>query len=165
MPQVDFLSKKIFGSTSVHVLSVTTAPVLIVPEKIQFKPLRKMVLAADGQTIQSKPGKAFLSEWMEKSKAQLSYLHIKDDLYPGTLSAYWRSMHKQFGTTAEDVHELGAISGQTAEQIHHWAKKEKADWIIAIAHERNLFWRILHESISKKLAYLGQLPILIIHDK
>lgn len=165
MPQVDFLSKKIFGSTSVHVLSETTIPVLIVPEKGQFKPLRKIVLAADGATISSKKGKAFLNAWMEKSKAQLSYLHIQDDLYPGTLGSYWKNMHKQFGTTPEDVHVLPAISGQTAEQIHQWSKKEKADWIIAIARERNLFWKILHESISKKLAYLSQLPILIIQDK
>jgi nucleotide-binding universal stress UspA family protein len=165
MPQVDFFSKKIFGSTSVHVLAVTNAPVLIIPEKARYKPVRKLVLAADGQTIQSKQGKAFLTEWLEKSKAQLSYLHIKDDLYPGTLGAYWKNMHKQFGTGESDVHVLGAISGQTAEQIHQWAKKEKADWIIAIARERNLFWRIIHESISKKLAYLSPMPILIIHDK
>jgi nucleotide-binding universal stress UspA family protein len=165
MPQVDFLSKKIFGSTSVQVLSATNSPILIIPEKVSYKPIRNVVLAADGQAIQSKKGKAFLHHWLETTQAHLSYLHVKDDLYPGTLAAYWKNMHKQFGTDEKDVHVLSDITGQTAEIIHQWAKKEKADWIVAVARERNLFWRIIHESISKKLAYLSQLPILIIHDK
>lgn len=165
MPQVDFLSKKIFGSTSANVLSVTQTPVLIIPEKVTFKPIRKIVLAADGLAVKSKQNKAFITNWLDDSKAQLNYLHIKDELYPGTLGSYWRSLHQQFGTNETAVHMLPAISGQTAEQIHQWAKKEKANWIIAIARERNLFWRILHESISKKLAYLSQMPILILQDK
>jgi nucleotide-binding universal stress UspA family protein len=165
MPQVDFLSKKIFGSQSVRVISHAQIPVLIIPEKGRFRPIKKLVLAADGIPIKNKRGLEWIQQHRIDLMAELNYLHIQDELYPQMLGSYWKKLHDTFGTNAVDIHEIKAVPRHTAELIHHWSRKQKADWIIAIARERNLFWELFHESISKKLAYLSQLPVLLLNDK
>jgi nucleotide-binding universal stress UspA family protein len=165
MPQVDFLSKKIFGSHGVRVLSNAHTPVLIIPENGRFRPIKKFVLAADGQAIKNKRVLQWLQQLRIDLSTELHYLHIQDELYPQMLSSYWKKLHDTFDTDDANIHEIKAVPRHTAELIHHWSKKQKADWIIAIAHERNLFWDLFHESISKKLAYLSRLPVLLLHDK
>jgi nucleotide-binding universal stress UspA family protein len=165
MPQLDFFSQKILGTAGLQILTKIDTPVLIVPESARFKPLKKIILAADGLTIKSKKGLNFITEILSTTSTSLSYLHVKDDLYPGYLKAYWNKMHQTFGSLPNQVHEVSAISGKTAKIIHEWSKKHKADWVITVARERNIFWNLFHESVSKKIAYLSQIPVLLIHDK
>jgi hypothetical protein len=165
MPQVDFLSKKIFGSQSVRVISNAQIPVLIIPEKERFKPIKKFVLAADGIPIKNKRGLEWIQQHRIELGTELNYFHIQDERYPQMLGSYWKKLHDPFDTHADDIHEIKADPRHTAELIHHWSKKQKDDWIIAIARERNLFWELMHESISKKFAYLSQISVLLLHDK
>jgi nucleotide-binding universal stress UspA family protein len=165
MPQLDFFSQKIFGTAGFQIVSKIDVPVLLIPESGRFKPLKKVVLAADGLAIKSKKGLNFITDILSSNATSLSYLHIKDELYPGFLKPYWNKLHQTFGSLPSQVHEVSAISGKTAQIIHDWSKKHKADWVITVARERNIFWNLFHESVSKKLAYLSQIPVLIIHDK
>jgi nucleotide-binding universal stress UspA family protein len=158
------LKQLLLGSTAAHVIEKTSCPVLVIPQKVAFKPIETIVFAAD----LSKEHPCDLTEVISLAKtfdARIIILHVlqKKGFVSDSLA------HIQYS----DIYSLiksNKISFHTIEDtdiergILLFSQRIKADLIVMINHKRDLLESLLKNSYTKKMAYHTPFPLLVIHN-
>lgn len=140
------------GTTSADISGKVNCPVITIPEKFKFEALKKIIVAIDNkETISSGLSKRIHS-FLKKIGAEVEYVHVitEDELHLGEKNKH------PFPVTNIDSKDF-----QTG--ISAYAKKSKADAIMLISHNYNLFHSLFIESNSKKLILSSKIPVISIH--
>ena len=157
------LSEFVFGSNTSAIMDKASCPVLIVPEKAELNPFKKIVFASALGPAE-KDAMSFVEEFGSILNAQITVLHVTD---------------KQVGEENHDeqsINYTSVVSGNQpavrytdvrgtdiAEAINDYARHEALD-VIAIAHtRRSFFGQLFHKSIGKSIVNYQDLPVLILH--
>ena len=136
-------------------------PVLVVPEKANYKPIRKIVYAFTSE-IQEET-LLFLSDLVKQLNAEIHFVH---------LSKQGEKSNENAGQTILDT--IAAMFGSTQYQFHekevqknHLALQEavqelNADLICIKRKPKTVFSRIFSNSTFKRIAKLVQIPVLVL---
>jgi len=154
-----------FGSTTVAVIKHTHCHVLVIPDKIKFEKIDKIIFAFDYKTIKNKSvcdplielASLFNSEViifnMEDSRAlpdtDKASEGIKlDHIFENVKHTYWFSEHKNL-----------------VDAINDFAEDNHALMITMIRRSHNYFQQLLTKSNTKRMALNSHLPLLILHEQ
>jgi nucleotide-binding universal stress UspA family protein len=157
------IKEHIIGSTAIDIARKLDLPTFIIPESAKFKPIHKISFACDLEKTEktdliyvvkffSKVFDADLevvnvgppTEQLTTEKA-VTYLYMEDRLK--------NVKHTTFHIDGEDV----------AEELESYYKGYPTDVIMLNPKKHNLFYRLFNHSVTKKLAFHLNLPILAIH--
>lgn len=158
--------KEVFvGSNTSAVIGQAGCPVIIVPENARWQVPKKILFATDYKELSS--GKIIdpVAEIANKYKAEIMILNVvpsqketvsEEEAMEGlVLDDYFESIEHSFHLKHNDDPEHG---------IDDFAHEHKVEIIAMVKRKHSFFGRIFHKSITKKMVYHTDIPLLIIPE-
>lgn len=151
------VTKLVLGSNTVSILDGSTVPVLVVPERANFKALKNVAYASD------------LQHFEREVKAMLPYLKIFDS----TLHVF------HVAEKGKDIENLQVILKKSLKKLDYrkstitiekgkkvdvaieaFVGNLKADLITMFTHQQNFFEKLFRRSLTKQMAFQSKVPLL-----
>jgi nucleotide-binding universal stress UspA family protein len=155
-------SNSVFGSTTTTIISKSTFPVFVIPEKADYKPIGSITFASDFDAEIKMDRYTLLLELAEKFNSLINILNVQkknSSLKPD----------KVIGKMSTSVafsklnHQFHAINEKNVEEgINKFIEKEPTDILAMVAHRHNLFERIFGKVHTKAMSYQTKIPLLVL---
>ena len=152
----DNLLNKIFGGISSDVAAKAECPVLLVPAKVKFKPLKKIIYACDFEGVDERILQKVVA-FAKRYDASIRFVHIqnKDKEFKFTLSDDLDVNYSVSIVEADSVRE----------GISQYIKEENANIVIMATKHRSFWEKIIHKSHTKEFSLTTEVPLLVYHEK
>ena len=157
------LKKVRLGGTTVSVIDSVHAPVLAIPKLAEFKNFKNVVYASDLKD--PKKELDILIPFAKIFDANIHMVHIVpaiDKRVEAERKAI-DTMIQQTGYSKLDFKLV--IDDDVPGAIDQYIKDTKADLLTTFTHELSLYEKLFGLSITRKLAYLGSIPLLAFKRK
>ncbi len=157
------LKKVRLGGTTVSVIDDSHVPVLAIPEFARFRNFERIVYASDLKDTQKE-----LNIVIEFAKIYGSHVHMVHVV---------NAMDKKVEHAKQAVEEMIRKSGygkidfrvmlddNIPHAIDSFIKETKADLLTTFTHKLSLEEKLFAKSVTRTLAYLGNIPLLAIKRK
>ncbi len=158
------LTRLVVGSNTIKVIRQLTCPVLVVPPKAEFIPVRKVCFACDYEKVVETTPIGPLKKLLLDFNAELHVLNIIFDESAAPAEKvldgmYINELLKEF---RPEYHTL--LSSDVTYSINWFAEKEKIDWIVVIPKKHNLVERLFSRSKTQELIHHTHTPVLCMHE-
>lgn len=158
------ISEVFFGSVSTDTLRKTRKPVLIIPEKAQYRDPKNIVFACDYDANLNMKTVNYLKEIANEFDGNISIVNVVQDssiLSPEEATAGLKLEH-----ALSDIKHSYFFpeNDNLVEGVNDFARTHNADLIAIIPHRHNLIERLFHRNNSKKIAFHTDLPLLALPD-
>lgn len=158
-------SNRLLGTNTVDVIKHTDCNVLVVPDKVKFQKIDKIVFAFDYKIIKNSSVFNPLIELASLFNSEIMIFNIEDSRVQPTAEkalegiklehAFENLKHTYWFSSHENI----------AEAINEFAVNNHAVMITMIRRSHNVFQQILNKSNTKLMALYSQLPLLILHEQ
>lgn len=158
------LTRLIVGSNTIKTIYDLTYPLLIIPPKAEFIPVRKIGFACDYRQVVKTTPVSLLKKIVTDFHAELHVLNVdhngsKPDPVK-TQESYL--INELLRDTRAEFHSIEA--GEVTDGINWFVDKSKLDWIVVIPKKHNLLEKVFRRSQTKELVFHTHIPILCIHE-
>ena len=158
------VEQKLIGSNTTKVSLESGLPVLIIPAQYSFTPIDRVVLALQlkNDLLETVPYQK-INQLLHLLQAQLMVVNVADgesDTPNQYVYAGQQAAHIMFDAAGATYHML---SERGVEQsLKTFAIENKAQVIVSIAQHHNFFELLFEGSLTDKLAFQADLPVLAI---
>ncbi len=159
------IEEVLIGSNTIDVAKHTKIPVLIVPPKALFKPIRNAVFVSSLLEIAEITPIETISSFLEATKTHLKILHVEADEttanYSGTEfeSVEMNTLFADYKPQYCFVQNANFING-----VNDFVDANETDILIIIPKKHGLFESLFSKSHTKMLAFHSHVPLLVVHD-
>ncbi len=157
----------IFGSNAAAVIDKASCPVLVIPEKVKFKEIEKIVFATDYQD-NDLASLTFLYQIAVIFDAELIILHISqtpqtNEYEPDLLEWFKHELKDKAHVDYSKISFHLLIAGDIADELQQYVEKNKVDIVSMSMRKRNTFVRMFDHSLTKKMVQQTHTPLLAFH--
>ena len=156
--------KKIrLGGTTVSVIDVCSAPVLAIPEMAQFSGLKHIVYATDLKNVAKE-----LDIITEFAAIYGSHVHMIRVLTSMDKKAEEQKEHAEQIVRQHTYRKVDfriILDDDIPGAIDRYIKDTKSDLLTTFTHTLSLEDKLFGKSVTRKLAYLGTIPLLAVKRK
>ena len=157
------LKKFRLGGTTVSVIDAIYSPVLAIPKQAEYKNFKHIVYATDLQNVKKE-----LEMIVPFAKIFGTHVHMAHVV---------TAVDKRMETERKFVEKLIAESGydkidfkliiddDISEAIDLYIQQTKADLLTTFTHQLNLYEKLFGLSVTRRLAYQGNIPLLAFKRK
>ena len=161
------IRKVIIGTIAVRILEKATLPLLLIPERFEWRIPNKIIIATDAQSKDHLP-LTFVAQLAEMYLAATEVIQIsepgEDNITKNTdLKKYIDQQKHKFPNlhlTSACIPAYSVID--TLEKLH---EIHPYDLLVMIRHKKTILQRFYLESFTKHMAYLTWHPLLIVPQK
>lgn len=155
-----------FGGKTVSAVHQLQWPIMVVPEDVQFKGIKKIGLACDFKNVIDSVPAAEIKMMVHNFNAELHVVNVYPEKLGGSLSASDVAESGLLQTMLQDLNPLyHFISDNDVEQsINDFADKNELDMLIIIPKKHLLINKIFQHSYSKRMVLQMRVPVLAIHE-
>jgi nucleotide-binding universal stress UspA family protein len=158
------LTRLMVGSNTIKTIQELKYPILVVPPKAEFVPVRKMGFACDYKKIETTTPVGFFKKVVTDFRADLYVLNINR---PGLNQS--EDTVKEAMILQELLKEIKPLyntieAGDVIDGINWFIEKEKLDWIVVIPKKHPLLQKMFSRSHTKDLLHHTSVPVLCIHE-
>lgn len=157
--------EKLIGSNSSKVIAMSNVPVLMIPENIKSLSSELIGFAADLKEINDAGKLELLNFFAKATNSEVKIFHIaaKDDDTHSTQVG--REKMKILNSLTDIPHSYVWISEEDVyEGIIDFIEKYKVDMMVMYPRHHSFWDRLLHGSVTKKVALSIHIPLLAIPD-
>jgi nucleotide-binding universal stress UspA family protein len=159
------MGELLIGSNSVYVARHSEVPVLIVPEDVKYKKIRKIAFACDYEETEEGGLLDDVRLWQFVFEAELDVVNVYDESKVPTLEKATTGLAVE-NTLSNTSHHTHFIQNENpAEGLQEYLSTYNPDLLIVVPKKHSIFNSLFHESITKSLAFHAHLPILALHQK
>jgi nucleotide-binding universal stress UspA family protein len=154
------LEKFLLGSTTSQVLREGKWPVLIVPENTLLgRGIKTIVLTSDLKDVDTLPVRQ-LNEFLEALPAKLQVVNVQPvkEKYDPEIERGINDLHKLLEKYYPSFNYING--NKIVEELLDFAEEKHASLIIAVHQEHGFLTNLFHKSVTKKLAYNSNVPLL-----
>jgi len=158
------LTRLVVGSNTIRTIHYLKYPVLVIPPKATFIPVRKIGFACDYKKVLENTPVEPLKKIVRDFNAELYVLNIE---YTNTVtSAEKMNESEVISELLQDVKPFyqTIVSGDVTNGINWFADKEKIDWMVVIPKKHKLVEKMFGRSQTKELLHHTHLPVLCMHE-
>ncbi len=158
------LTRLVVGSNTIRAIHQVKYPVLVVPPKATFIPVRKIGFACDYQHEVAASTIASLKKLVHDFYAELHVLNIT---FPKTIvTGQLQEESKYLSESLKDIKPFyqTILSADVTNGINWFSQKEKIDWMVVIPKKHNLIEKMFSRSHTKELLYHTHVPVLCMHE-
>lgn len=158
------LTRLVVGSNTIRTINHLSYPILVVPPKAEFIPVRKIGFACDFEKVLETTSLEPLKRITRDFNAELFVLNIIFN-HSGTSSEkmeesrYVGEVLKEFKPSYQTV-----LSDDITHGINWFVEKEKLDWVAVIPKKHHLIEKLFKRSQTKHLLHHIHVPVLCVHD-
>jgi nucleotide-binding universal stress UspA family protein len=158
------LSELIIGSIATDVIRKSKTPILLVPEKSQFKKMDKIALAYDYKIDQDVRILEPLKELIKESQAKFYIVNVgkKDPEEDAIKAIAGIKIENYFSDIEFTTHFTESDDFTTG--INSFIQSAAISLIVMIPHKHNFLERLFKESHTKKIAFHTNIPLLTLPD-
>ena len=154
--------KKIFGSTSIEIAKNAKCPVIIVPPKAHFYPIRNILYACDDPQLDAEV-LSRLASFAKPFEAMIHLVHVAvhPDGYPDqSLLEFWHNNYPKSKIVVANIESDDVVSA-----LDRYTVENDIDLISMSTPHRGFFDTIFHKSITRRMAINTRIPLLIFHSR
>ncbi|MBL1409140.1 universal stress protein [Sphingobacterium faecale] len=157
-------TEKFIGTNTVAVIQNVQQPVLAIPSQAKYAPIKKVAFT----TLFREKDLPALEEVVSMASlvnAEVYCTHVMDDASnPAKPLLYGEDWGKKFqGKKLDFVFLEKKVSVE--ETINSFLMENKIDLLAIVKRNRNFFDRLVNSSLSNKLAFHSDTPILVFHEE
>lgn len=151
-------------SIAAYLLGKTQVPVLVIPEKIPFRGISKMIFANDFKEKDLKVLKNLL-QLAQKLGATIECIHIRPEnqSWDHTQSSYYEQLF-YFDQQTDQVNFQIQTRNNVEQAIYEAVEKDKEHVLVMLAHKRESTEAFQTESLTRKIALQNQIPLLALQS-
>jgi len=158
-------SERIFGSVSREISQKANCPVLLIPKNADFKGFKNMLFASNYDAVEGQ----FLRKAVTFSKpfkATMHFIHVQEENDLNLNIELENRLFEYLFAEGDPTYafNMATIDAKTVTKgLNQYIEENDIDVAIMVASKRNLWERIMHKSITKKMAITTKVPILVYH--
>jgi nucleotide-binding universal stress UspA family protein len=158
------IKKVFFGSNASSVAKKVKCPLIMVPDKVRYRPLTTIAFATDYDGLGDSKTLQPLSTLAKKCNSQLLMVNVKKNPAATTIEyeTGGMSLGHLFEGLAQRFYTLG--HPDIIEGIKHFTDKHGADMLAMVAKEHNTWEKLFVHSLTKEMVIVGEIPVLIMHE-
>ncbi len=154
------LKEFLFGSTAGWVIAKSNVPVLVVPATAKYVHLKAPYLyATDFATFANRNSIKVLEELGAGQDNKIKVLHVMEGKMNDTDEKGVSKMKNKLKNINYDIQFIQ--DNDIPKAINKYAHSVKAGMLVMVAHHYNLFERLLFESLTKKVSFHTNIPLLV----
>jgi nucleotide-binding universal stress UspA family protein len=158
------LTRLVVGSNTIHTVQHLTYPVLVVPPKASFIPVRKIGFACDYNSVIATTPVGPIKKLVKDFNAELHILNVESTKNVSAEkveeSSYVAEFFNEFNP---EYHTI--LSADITAGINFFAQKTKVDWIVVIPKKHKLVDKLFQRSRTADLLHHTTVPVLCIHEE
>jgi nucleotide-binding universal stress UspA family protein len=160
----DALTKLIVGSNTIKTIHELKYPVLVIPPKASFTPVRRIGFACDYKEIKETTPVDLLKKILKDFNAELHILNVdyRDrNFTPDIASESFviKELFKEINPVYDSIESENVTDG-----LNNFADRIGLDWIVVIPKKHTIFQKLFNRSHSKDLLYHTHVPVLCVHQ-
>lgn len=158
------LTRLIVGSNTIKAIHYLKYPILVVPPKAEFIPVRKIGLACDYKLVVESTPLALLKKIVTDFRAELHVMNVdfkNKHFEPGMIqeSFMLNELLKELKPEYHNIEAEDIVAGLNA-----FAKTAKLDWLVVIPKKHSPVQKMFARSHTQQLLYHSTVPVLCIHE-
>lgn len=157
-----FLKEHIIGSTTTSLIRKSHCPVMAIYQNIQFKPIKKIVLACDYVELDANTVLQPLKELVNIFDAHIYVLHVDMDFEMESTLVEGVKVEAALEDLKYSVHNIE--SGDIVASINSFVIEHEVDIVVMIPRHHSFIDRILFEPDTKRMAFHTKVPLLSLHE-
>ncbi|WP_316822923.1 universal stress protein [Pedobacter gandavensis] len=161
----DPVERAFLGSNTIRIARITEIPLLIVPEHSSYRTIKNIVFACDLRKVSKTTPTLAIRHIVQELGAELSILNVSpDEQHPDRdiltemtdLQPLWNYKKPEYHHTHHE---------HIAKGVTDFANEHHMQMVIAVPKTYGFFEGLFQHSLSSKLAYDLQLPILLFKEE
>jgi hypothetical protein len=158
------LTRLIVGSNTIKTIHYLKCPILVVPPKAEFIPVRKIGFACDYKEVVQNTPLALLKKIVTDFRAELHVMNVdfEDRNFEPSMQQERFLLNELLKDIKPEYHKIE--SKDITLGINAFADFAKLDWIVVIPKKHTLVQKIFNRSHTQQLLYHTTIPILCIHE-
>ncbi len=157
------IKKVVLGGTTVSVIDVCHAPVLAIPEKGEFTNFKNVIYASDLKNVQKDMDTIIPFARIFDSNIHMVHVVEAIDKNVETKKEEVKKLIEKVNYSKINLEII--IDDDVPLAIDNYIKNKKGELLTTFTHELNLFEKIFARSVTRKLAYQGNIPLLAFKRK
>lgn len=159
------LKEMFIGSNTLEVVQITRCPVLAVPENAQNTKVKKIAMAVDLKKITNSEQLKPLLEMARICGASIEFVHV---MHPDDNDSpqerfnqimFLEKFASEIPSNINIITETDIIEG-----LSRYMETEQPDMLAILCRKHTLFERLFTQSITSKLSFRSEIPILIMDE-
>lgn len=160
----DGFDKFISGSNASDLIRSVKCPLLIVPEISRYSKIKTLGFAADFERLKNYEIARPIDHLLQNRETNLVVVNVRKEgeeigLEKGAARLNLKSLFKDKNYMVSNVENDDIVDG-----INKFCKDYSLDLLVMIARKHGFFESIFRKSITKEIAKMGELPVLIINE-
>lgn len=155
------IEELLIGSNAASVIQNIDVPVLVIPPNSEVKSLDNIVLATDMDLRKKERPLLRLKEFAKIFGASINVLHFQND--EGARQGS-REFLEQHLSDIDHTYSVLAQKDHLDADILEYCEKKNADLVTAITKRYGFFEGLFRKSLTSKLAYHTNIPMLALHE-
>lgn len=155
------IEELLIGSNAASVIQNIDVPVLVIPPQSEVKELKNIVLATDMDLRKKERPLTRLKKFAQIYGSSIDVLHFQDDegIKQGS-----REFLEEHLSDVEHTYSVLASKEHLDKDILEHCERKNADIVTAITKRYGFFEGLFHKSLTSKLAYHTNIPMLALHE-
>lgn len=158
----------IYGSRTGTIIGKSPVPVLAIPLLSEWSVPKKILVAVNEFSIKEKmTAPVFEIAGLYNALVQVAVFTDTDDDYvedfeehKRKITAFGTRLKEQFPNT--EIFAVHLAGKHFRETLQNWINENKVDMLVMLTHRRNLIGSIFNSSMTKKMSYHTNIPLLAI---
>lgn len=158
------MSEILLGSNTMSLLAHATAPVLAIPKGFSLKKDLKIAFAYDGQKIDNQRNMDLLVEIVRKFYSKIHAFHVTPGKHDLQMYQELICERLKVHLPAEHFTLETEVNDHTDPGIMEYVINRQVDILALIPRKHKFFDRLFHESHTREIAGMGNIPILALPE-
>lgn len=160
-----YFTEKFIGSTTTSLIKRSQCPILVIPEEVRFKKIKKIVFACDYEENENKKTLKPLKELVQLFQGHVYILNIVRKPEPVFESEHDVSDFTKLQHSLSDIdHSFHYLQNEEiTDGINKFVDDRKMDMIVMIPRKHTILEKLFKEPHTKRMAFHTKVPLLTLH--
>lgn len=159
------LKEMMIGSNTIEVIQTTHCPVLAVPEQAKNTKVNKIAMAVDLKKVNNTKQLEPLLQMAKICGASIEFVHVMHpDENDSPQERFNQIMFLEKFASGIDSNINIITDTDIIEGLSRYVETEKPDMLALLCRKHTLFERLFTQSISTKLSFRGEIPLLVMDE-
>lgn len=156
----------LIGQHTLRVAAAAPAPLLIVPRGHSFSPVKKVVYATDLREVKTTTPVDGITRLAQQLQAETHVIHVDYGAHPQTPES--EDSQQQLLSALTGLNPVFTILRQHKDKaygIFDYVNQHEIGLILMASRNYGFFERIFHNSVSKKLLNIADVPVVLLKNR
>lgn len=158
------LKKAFLGSNTSAVIKKVKCPIIAVPEKALLIKPKIVALATDYDSLDDSEALQPLTHLARQNKSELMVVNIKKEAVLANGETEMQGMHLGHMFNGIDQSFYSVDNKDIITGVRKFVKNHHVDMLAMISREQSFFERLFVISLTKEMAMVADVPLLILHE-